>query len=77
MIHSISANDSRFKTVTLHVGINVIVADTTDKSSSQDTRNGVGKTLLMDIALLLGWISTAHRRLDLPSLDRLGLYGRS
>jgi len=49
MIHSIRANDPRFKTVTLHGGLNVVLADTTERSSSHDTRNGVGKTLLMEV----------------------------
>lgn len=49
MIHAIRANDPRFKTVNLGPGLNVLVADTTDESTAKDTRNGVGKSLLMEI----------------------------
>jgi|SRR5215212_8068857 len=49
MIHSIKANDRRFKQVNLTPGINVLLADTTEDSTAQDTRNGVGKSLLLEI----------------------------
>jgi uncharacterized protein YydD (DUF2326 family) len=49
MIRSITANDPRFKPVHLRPGLNVLLADTTEGSTAQDTRNGVGKSLLMQV----------------------------
>jgi uncharacterized protein YydD (DUF2326 family) len=49
MIHAVYSNDARFKTVHLHEGLNVLLADTTAASTATDTRNGVGKTLLMEV----------------------------
>lgn len=49
MINSISANKKEFKTVTLKGGFNVVLAERTDKSSDKDSRNGLGKTTLIEI----------------------------
>jgi uncharacterized protein YydD (DUF2326 family) len=49
MILQITANEPRFKTVRFQPGMNMILADKTNKSSDKDSRNGVGKTLLIDI----------------------------
>ena len=49
MIHVVRASDPRFKTVRLGPGINVVLADTTEGSTATDTRNGVGKTMLMEV----------------------------
>jgi uncharacterized protein YydD (DUF2326 family) len=48
MIHRISANDERFKAVNFRPGFNILLADTTEESTAQDTRK-VGKTLLMEV----------------------------
>ena len=49
MIHSISANQPTFHSVQFTVGLNVIVAERTDTSTQKDTRNGVGKSTLIEI----------------------------
>lgn len=49
MLKRLSCNDNRFKTVTFEPGLNLIVADRTKKSSKKDTRNGLGKTTLIEI----------------------------
>jgi len=79
VIHAIRANDERFRTVVLKPGLNVLLADTTTESTAQDTRNGLGKTLLMEILhfclgssvpsalqtpLLTGWAFTADMTLN-------------
>jgi len=49
MIKKISANKPSFKTVEFHTGFNVILADRVDNSTDKDSRNGVGKSSLIDV----------------------------
>jgi uncharacterized protein YydD (DUF2326 family) len=49
MIRSITANKPTFKTVHFEPGFNAILADTTSVSTDQDTRNGLGKSSLIDV----------------------------
>lgn len=49
MIREIRANDSRFKPISFTSGLNIILSDTTDKSSKKESRNGTGKTALIDL----------------------------
>lgn len=49
MIHAVRANKSTFRSVTFEPGFNVVLADKTDKSSRKDSRNGAGKSLLVEI----------------------------
>lgn len=49
MIHKIFANDSRFKSVEFQLGLNVILADKKQESGEKDSRNGLGKTTLINI----------------------------
>lgn len=49
MIHSITANRSSFHPVQFGPGLNVILAERTDTSTQKDTRNGLGKTTLIEI----------------------------
>jgi len=49
MIRSVSCNQPSFRTVEFKSGFNVILADTTQNSSDKDSRNGVGKSLLVEI----------------------------
>lgn len=55
MIYCISANKSQFRKVELRSGFNVILATRTSNSSDKDSRNGLGKSTLIDIVhFLLG-----------------------
>lgn len=49
MIKKISANQSSFKTITFSAGFNVILADRTQDSTKRDSRNGLGKSTLIEI----------------------------
>jgi len=49
MIHSVSANQPSFHTVTFTTGLNVILAERSDVSTEKDTRNGLGKSTLIEI----------------------------
>lgn len=49
MIHSVSANQPSFHPVTLTPGLNVILAERSQVSTGKDTRNGVGKSTLIEI----------------------------
>ena len=49
MILAIRANMPSFKEIELRPGFNVILADRTKESTMQDSRNGLGKTTLVEI----------------------------
>ncbi|MDR2641625.1 MAG: DUF2326 domain-containing protein [Planctomycetaceae bacterium] len=49
MIHSISANKPTFRKIDFKQGLNVILAERTKTSSTKDTRNGLGKSLLLGL----------------------------
>ncbi|MCF6284841.1 MAG: DUF2326 domain-containing protein, partial [Candidatus Hydrogenedentes bacterium] len=49
MIHSVSANQPSFHTVSFTTGLNVILAERSEVSTEKDTRNGVGKSTLLEI----------------------------
>lgn len=49
MIHRISANQPTFQAIDFKPGLNVILAYRTKASSKKDTRNGLGKSLLLAI----------------------------
>ncbi len=49
MIYGVFANQKSFKSVTFVAGLNVILAEKSDNSTEKDTRNGVGKTTLLNI----------------------------
>ena len=49
MIHSITADSGSFRTVRFEPGLNIVVADRHRAATKKDTRNGVGKSLLIDI----------------------------
>lgn len=49
MIHGISANFDSFREVRFTPGLNVILAERTRESSQKNTRNGVGKSTLIQI----------------------------
>ncbi len=45
----LSANKESFRTVHFHTGLNIVLAERTQLSRETDSRNGVGKTTLMQI----------------------------
>ena len=49
MIRCVRANKATFRSVKFQPGFNVVLADKTDKSSRKDSRNGAGKSLLVEI----------------------------
>ena len=49
MINSIFSNQSSFKVVEFTVGFNVILADRAETSTARDSRNGLGKSTLIEI----------------------------
>lgn len=49
MIRCVRANKATFRSVKFQPGFNVVLADKTDKSSRKDSRNGAGKSLLLEI----------------------------
>lgn len=69
MIHEISANKTSFRPVKLTSGLNVILADRTEGSSRKDTRNGLGKSTLIEIIhFCLGARVLRGRGLAIPAL---------
>ena len=49
MIHGVYANQSSFHPVKFSTGLNVVLAERTHASSQKDTRNGLGKSTLIEI----------------------------
>lgn len=49
MIHSVTANRTSFRSVKFGPGLNVVLADRSEEATEKDTRNGLGKTTLIDI----------------------------
>jgi len=49
MLKRVSANQSTFKTVTFEPGFNVVLADRAQESDKKDSRNGLGKSTLIEI----------------------------
>ena len=49
MIHEIRANKDSFRPIKFTPGLNVVLADRAKGSSRKDTRNGLGKTTLIEI----------------------------
>jgi uncharacterized protein YydD (DUF2326 family) len=49
MIRAIRCNHPSFKTVEFRPGFNVVLADRTEESGSKDSRNGLGKSTLIEI----------------------------
>ncbi len=49
MIRAVRCDKPSFKTVEFKNGFNVVLADRTSESSEKDSRNGLGKTTLIEI----------------------------
>jgi uncharacterized protein YydD (DUF2326 family) len=70
MIHSITANMATFRSVTFTAGLNVIVAERTEASTEKDTRNGLGKSTLIDIIdFCLGGTARRGSKLQIEPLQ--------
>ena len=71
MIHSITANQPSFRAVKLEPGLNVILADRTEGSSRKDSRNGLGKSTLVEIIhFCLGSKATKGKGLRITVLEK-------
>jgi len=71
MIHSVSANQQSFHTVTFTTGLNVILAERSEVSTEKDTRNGLGKSTLIEIIdFCLGSRATKGKGLLIEPLEQ-------
>ena len=69
MLRYLSASDPRFKSLTFHPGLNILVADTTGTSTETDSRNSAGKSSMIEILhFLLGGSSDKN---SLPAHPQL------
>ena len=69
MIHAIAANQPSFRPVKLKPGLNVVLADRAEGSSRNDSRNGLGKSTLIEIVhFCLGSKVIQGRGLAIPVL---------
>ena len=69
MIHSVTANHSSFRAVKFRPGLNVVLADRKESSTQKDTRNGLGKSTLIDIIdFCLGSRMRSRHGLDITPL---------
>ena len=69
MISAVRSNQSSFKEVSFGPGFNVVLADRTKESTQTDSRNGLGKTTLIEIIhFCLGATATSNRGLMVPQL---------
>lgn len=70
MIHEIRANMASFRPVRFTPGLNVVLADRAEGSSRKDTRNGLGKSTLIEIIhFCLGATVRSGRGLAVPALE--------
>jgi uncharacterized protein YydD (DUF2326 family) len=73
MIHSVKANKPSFKATFFTPGFNVVLADKTRQSSQKDSRNGLGKSTLIEIIhFCLG--ASKGRTLQKPELNDWTFY---
>lgn len=71
MIHGLSANQQSFHAVTFTAGLNVILAERSTTSTEKDTRNGIGKSTLIEIIdFCLGSGDTKGKGLLIEPLEK-------
>lgn len=71
MLQKLQANDSRFKPVSFGPGLNIVVADKLASSRETDSRNGSGKSSLIEILqFLLGAKLEPKSYLKRPELQQ-------
>jgi uncharacterized protein YydD (DUF2326 family) len=70
MIRRVSSSLPSFKEITFTSGFNIVLADRTKDSTKKDTRNGLGKSTLLDVIhfCLGGRVTKANSRLAHPQL---------
>jgi len=69
MIRSVSSNMESFRRVNFQPGFNIVLADRTQHSTERDSRNGLGKTLLLEIIhFCLGGDAARTRTVCRPEL---------
>lgn len=67
-LHRVGASDERFRTLTFHEGLNILVADRTTTSDQGDSRNSIGKSSFVRVLrYLLG--SGEPDEFKVPVLD--------
>ena len=49
MIRKVTADRSSFKTLEFHSGLNILLADRSESATDKDSRNGAGKTSLLEL----------------------------
>lgn len=77
MIEEIFASDPRFRSVRFEPGFNAVLADTTEVSSDKDSRNGLGKSTLIEIIqFCLGSKFSSCKALVHPELHNWSFYLR-
>ena len=70
MIYEISSSSPTFNRVTFKAGVNIVVADKGTDSSINNSRNGLGKTTLIEIIhFCLGAKFDKNSRLSVPELS--------
>lgn len=70
MIRGIRCDQKSFRTITFQKGFNVVLAERTKQSSSKDSRNGIGKSTLIEIIhFCLGSQNNADARLKAKELE--------
>lgn len=70
MIKAIRSNHEEFKTITFDSGFNVILADRVEGASDRDSRNGLGKTTILEIIhFCLGTKPSPNEGLRIPQLE--------
>lgn len=69
MLRSLGSNDSRFKAVEFRSGLNIVVAERTDASTDTDSRNGSGKSSMIELLHFVLGAQNANKALwTSPSL---------
>jgi uncharacterized protein YydD (DUF2326 family) len=70
VIHEVTSSLPKFKTLRFAQGLNIVLADRTDRSTQTDTRNGSGKSSLIEVLHhLLGGKADAKSLFRQPPLD--------
>lgn len=70
MIKRVSANNASFRTTGFSAGFNVVMADRTKEATKKDSRNGLGKSTLIEIIhFCLGATALRNKGLLVPSLS--------